>query len=89
MFIKEIKIYIDFLKDKIEEMKISMTNKQEKYLLEFAQNLKEGINYYYGLLNDLKGIFEDTKANILRDLDASNKTLILLNVEIKSLSPIK
>jgi hypothetical protein len=89
MFIKELKIYIDFLKDKIEEMKISITNKQEKYLLEFAQNLKEGINYYYGLLNDLKGIFEDTKANILRDLDASNKTLILLNVEIKSLSPIK
>ena len=89
MFIKELKIYIDFLKNKIEEMKISMTNKQEKYLLEFAQNLKEGINYYYGLLNDLKGIFKDTKANILRDLDASNKTLILLNVEIKSLSPIK
>ncbi len=89
MFIKELKIYIDFLKNKIEEMKISMTNKQEKYLLEFAQNLKEGINYYYGLLNDLKDIFKDTKANILRDLDASNKTLILLNVEIKSLSPIK
>ena len=89
MFIKELKIYIDFLKNKIEEMKVSMTNKQEKYLLEFAQNLKEGINYYYGLLNDLKDIFKDTKANILRDLDASNKTLILLNVEIKSLSPIK
>ncbi|KKM60652.1 hypothetical protein LCGC14_1539670, partial [marine sediment metagenome] len=32
MFIKELKIYIDFLKNKIKETRVSMTNKQEKYL---------------------------------------------------------
>jgi hypothetical protein len=82
MFIQELRIYIDFLKNKIEEMKVSMTNKQEKYLLAFAENLKDGINYYYNLLSELKDTFEDTKSGILRDLDASKKALQLLYLEI-------
>ena len=86
MFIKELKIYIDFLKNKIEEMKISMTNKQEKYLLAFVKNLKDGINYYYGLFSDLKDIFEDTKSGILSDLEACKKALHLLILEIENLS---
>jgi hypothetical protein len=85
MFIKELKIYIDFLKNKIEETRISMTNKQEKYLLTFVKNLNEGINYYYSLFTGLKDIFEDAKSSILSDLDASKKTLHLLNMEIEKL----
>ena len=45
MFIKELKIYIDFLKNKVEETKVSITDKQEKYLLKLGNNIKEGINY--------------------------------------------
>jgi hypothetical protein len=86
MFIKELKIYIDFLKNKINEMKASMTNKQEKYLLAFVKNLNEGINYYYSLFTSLKDIFEDVKSSILSELDASKKTLHLLNLEIENLS---
>lgn len=86
MFIKELKIYIDFLKNKIEEMRVSTTNKQEKYLLTFVKNLNEGINYYYRLFTNLKNVFEDTKSSILSDLDASKKTLHLLNLEIENLS---
>ena len=86
IFMKELKIYIDFLKNKIEKLRVSMTNKQEKNLLTFVANLKEGINYYYMLFNGSKNIFEDTKASILRDLDASKKTLHLLGLEIDNLS---
>jgi len=86
MFTKELKIYIDFLKDKIEETKVSVTDKKEKYLLAFAENLNEGINYYYGLFSDLKNIFEDTKSGILNDLDASKEALHLLKLEIENLS---
>ena len=84
MFIKELDIYIEFLKNKIEEIKISITNKQEKYLLTFVKNLNEGINYYYRLFTDLKDVFEDTKSSILSDLNASRKTLHLLNGEIEN-----
>lgn len=86
MFIKELKIYIDFLKNKLEETKVTMTIKQERYFLTFVNNLKEGTNYYSGLFNSLKDKFEDTKSNILSDLDACKKTIHLLNLEIKNLS---
>ncbi len=86
LFIKELKIYINFLKEKIEETKVSMTTKQEKYLLTFAKNLKEGISYYHRLFSDLKERFEEAKSGILHDLDASKKTLHHLNSEIESRS---
>ncbi|MFH0926799.1 MAG: hypothetical protein V1872_14395 [bacterium] len=84
MFITELNLYIDVLKTKIEETKVSMTNKQGKYLLTFVKNLNEGINYYYRLFTTLKDVFKDTKSNILSDLDASKKTLHLLNLEIEN-----
>ena len=86
MFVKELKIYIDFLKNKIEETKASMTNKQEKNLLAFVQKLKEGINYYSGLFNELKDRFEDTKSIIQSDLEVCMRTLHILKLEIENLS---
>ncbi len=86
MFVKELNIYIDFLKNKVEESRDSMTDKQKKYLLAFAENLNEGIRYYYNLFTNLKGVYEDAKFGILRDLDASKRTLDLLNMEIENLS---
>jgi hypothetical protein len=86
MFIKELNIYTDYLKNKIEEAKLSMTNKREKYLLTFAENLEDGVDYYYGLFDELKDKFEDTKAIIFNDLDTCKQTLHLLHYKIKNLS---
>ncbi|MCK5578708.1 MAG: hypothetical protein KAI63_04205, partial [Planctomycetes bacterium] len=86
MFIQELKIYIDFLKNEIAETGVPVANKQKTYLLGFVKNLKEGIDYYYRLFGDLKGVFEDTKSSSLSDLDAGQKTLHLLNLEIENLS---
>jgi len=90
MFVKELGIYIDFLKNKIEETKDSFPKafgtKQEKYLVTFAQNLKEGINYYNSLFGDLKDKFEETKSSILSDLDAGKKSIHLLSLEIEKIS---
>ncbi|MCD4773737.1 MAG: hypothetical protein K8R41_10190 [Bacteroidales bacterium] len=89
MFVKELKIYIDYLKNRIEETKVSMTAKQEKYLLTFANNLKEGVNYYQNLFSDLKENFKDKKSGILNELNSGKKTLQSLYSEIKNLSIIK
>ena len=86
MFIQELKIYIDFLKNEIKDTSVPVANKQKTYLLGFVKNLKEGIDYYYRLFGDLKGVFEDTKSSSLSDLDAGQKTLHLLNSEIENLS---
>ncbi len=86
MFIKELGLYLEYLKDKIEETKVSMNKKQEKYLLAFSKNLNEGINYYQNLFENLKNKFEDSRSNILFELDANRKTLQLLHIEIDDLS---
>ncbi len=86
MFIKELSIYMDYLKNKIGEADFSMTDKQEKYLLNFTENLKEGINYYSNLFSSIKDKFENAKSNILSDLDNDKKDLQLLNLKIKNLT---
>jgi len=83
IFIKELGLYIDFLKNKIEETEFPMTNKQQKYFLTFVNNLNDGIEYYFSLLTSLKGIFEETKSSILDSLEDSRKTLRLLMSEIE------
>lgn len=82
MFIKELKIYIDFLKKKIENTTASATAKEKKSLFNFVENLKEGINYYDNLFTELKGKFEDTKNSVFNELEASKKDLNLLYLKI-------
>lgn len=85
LFIKELKLYIDYLKNKIDEAKVSATSRQEKYLLTFANNLQDGINYYSQLFANLKDKFQDKKSEILNELDECRETLHQLNSEIENL----
>lgn len=85
MFVKELYIYIDYLKDKIEEAKEAVTDRQKKYLSTFTNNLKDGIAYYHSVFNTLKGSFENTKSQIVFDLDRGLKTLHLMEKEINTL----
>lgn len=83
MFMKELNIYMDYLKERVDEAKTSMTNKQEKYLLNFTENMKEGVNYYQKMFGEMKDKFEGAKSNILTELDKSSKTLQNLSLKIK------
>ena len=85
MFIKELNIYIDYLKNQIEEAQIAMSTKQEKYLKTFANNLNDGILYYHNLFNDMKDRFNDTKINVLSELDFSKRRLQVLEITINNL----
>jgi hypothetical protein len=84
LFIKELSIYIEYLKNKLEEVKAVMTIKEEKYLLSFTNNLNEGILYYKSLFNNLKNVFEEIKDDVLRELDKGEKTLDLISLEIQN-----
>jgi len=86
MFINEINIYIDYLKNKFEDAKEAMSAQQEKYFLKFTNNLNDGINYYQQLFTDFKDKFEETKSNILNDLEDCKKALNILHLEIENQS---
>jgi hypothetical protein len=68
-----------------------MTKKQEKYLINFSNNLDEGIKYYQTLFSDIKGKFEDSKAIVLKELDANLEVLQLLKMKIQNqeVSPVR
>jgi hypothetical protein len=84
MFVKELNIYIHFLKGKIEKSRLSLTQKQKKDLLDFAKNLNNGISYLVNLFSILTDKFSDTKSNILKDLENSKNVLHLLQLEIEN-----
>lgn len=89
MFIKELNIYIDYLKDKIEDASFSMTKKQEKYLMTFVTNLQEGTSYYTNMFNDLKDKFQEKKISILHEFEEGMETLGKMKLDILKLAPVK
>lgn len=86
LFIKELHIYIDFLKNKLTEARTSMNKKEEKYLLNFTNNMKAGVSYYQNLFSDVKHAFTDIKTAVLNELDTSELTLNEIHLEIQNLS---
>jgi hypothetical protein len=69
MFINELKLYIDYWKNKKAEQLDTLTGKQEKYLQSFWQNLQQGISYYKQLLPSLFSAEElEKKAMMLEEL---------------------
>ncbi len=91
MFVKELQIYVDYLKDKIDETTSDMNRKQEKYLNTFSKNMIEGVEYYRNLFTETKDRFEDKKAEILSELDKNLSLLQELKnrIEHKKLATIK
>ena len=83
LFVKELHIYMDYLKNKLEESKITMTKKEEKYLLTFTNNMKLGVSYYQNLFDDVKGAFNTVKSSVLCELEKSEVALnqILLDIQ--------
>jgi len=54
----------------------------------FANNLKEGVSYYYKMFRELEYIFKDTKQTILKELRKSDEVLHSISLEIEKLNSI-
>lgn len=81
MFNKELKIYIDFLKDKIEDAGFPLQDKQYKYFLKFQNNLNAGIEYYQHLFVNFKSRFDGLKQDAMDELEKLRHELN--NIQLK------
>jgi hypothetical protein len=81
MFIKELTIYVDYLKNKIEETTRPWSEKQLEYFVTFRDNLEKGIIYYRELFATVKVSLQDKKAKLLADLEKSEKLLKSLPIK--------
>ena len=86
MFIKELNIYIEYLKEKLEENTSLLTTKQLKYFKGFGKNLKEGLNYYYTLFSQNYCEKLEELSVILSSLEQSKKDINNLNLIIEKIS---
>ena len=86
MFIKELGIYLNYLQDQIKGTSTQASERQKKYLKTFAENLKEGISYYYDLFRTSLSGDKDPSTNALNELDKSTEALHLLSLEIEEIS---
>ena len=69
LFMKELNLYYDYLKDMISDIETPFTDKQIVYFNKFVDNMNEGINYYRQLFEEVKHKFEDVKDDFLVELE--------------------
>jgi len=82
MFIKELMIYIDYLKSKIDSTSGPWSEKQQEYFTTFRENLAKGIQYYKELFSNAKLNFREKRAKLISDLEQSE-------INLKNLSLFK
>ncbi len=85
MFTKELNMYIEYLKSKIEDIKDSTDKKQKKYLNRFVKNLNTGIAYYEEIFLALKSNFQSSQFQILHEFEKSKLALNQLNLKLESI----
>ena len=82
MFIKELSMYVDYYSEKVNEIKDSVSVKQEKYITNFKNNLNDGIDYYHNLFSNTKKHFEVNKEHLLEELDKLKTDLFAIKVKL-------
>ncbi len=70
MFMKELKMYIDYLKNKIDEASFPFSDKQIKYFETFQNNLNSGIEYYKKLFAENREALKENYEKLVGDLEA-------------------
>lgn len=84
LFINELKMYVDYLKNEIEDFSESFTNAQAKKWKTFKTNLTDGVEYYEKLFSET-AFFKDNVKTIQSQLaDYKNKIMSLSIPENKS-----
>ena len=67
-FVKELELYVKYLKEKIDESTTDFTKKQEKYFHKFLNNMNEGIDYYNNLFKEVKSNFSSGADKIIESI---------------------
>ncbi len=76
MFLKELNMYLDIFKERIEEFLKDLDNTKEKrQLIKFQKNIFDGVNYY-------KELFAEKKKDIIDEMDLLLNKYPMINTEL-------
>ena len=85
MFVKELGLYLKYLRDKIDKTTSVLNRKEIKFFTHFTKNMEDGIQYYISIFTNITGRFEDSKTTILSDLNKGFTALNIMKREIDQL----
>ena len=80
MFIKELGMYIDYLKKEIMESVEDLNDKKLKYFATFKINLISGAAYYEGLISEMKEESEIVKVKFIEELHQFTEAIKNINL---------
>jgi len=79
MFINELKLYVDYLKNQVNEAATAITDKQIKYFQKFRTNLLNGIAFYKSILAKIANA-----AEMLERLCAFERELVAIAISFRA-----
>lgn len=89
MFIKELRMYIDYLKHDIEQVAEGLNAQKIKYFTEFKNNLFDGIEYYKNLFPQMSLETQEFRTKTLNELDECKQRLLrLVETHTSAFAPI-
>jgi hypothetical protein len=77
MFLKELRLYVEYLANKLQESMASVPEKSEAFFAAFSANLLDGIAYYKSVLPDLFDATENARRAIIAELEALEERIRL------------
>lgn len=80
MFINELKMYVDYLRNEIEKSLAKAGTRKQEYFEEFKSNLLAGITHYRNMFDELKKETRERVQNVKDDL--ANMEAIIGNIRI-------
>ena len=85
MFIKELSLYIEYIRKEVEQYTLELSNRTPKYFREFKENIKDGIEYYKTIVEEF---IEEQRERVLSDLDAFSEEIdAILTDKLLELQP--
>lgn len=76
MFIKELRMYVDYFSKEVQKALPQATDKQLAYLQEFKSNMLDGINYYRGLIPKMVEETKEYRDRALEELEEHRARLL-------------
>ncbi len=89
IFIKEMGLYIDYLKNKIAEASAPLNRREEKYFRAFISNMNDAVDYYHDLFDSFKDVFQEAKESMKTSLINTSRALEGFMEDIEKLVPEK
>ena len=87
MFIKELSLYIEYIRKEVEQYTLELSSRTPKYFREFKENIKDGIEYYKSIVEDF---MDEQRERILSDLDAFSAEIdTILTDKLLELQPVE